>query len=89
MDLVIGEMQFGQDLIYAFLLNTENKATSQQKKLAYKKDPLFNVIDISDTLVPCRPYMFTEVTTKKKEYWDDDTRWYWKETERRPVTLYE
>ena len=89
-DLVIGEMRFGQDLIYTFILNTESKSTSQQKKLAYKKDPLFNIVTIPDTQVPCRPYMHVEVTTKKKEYWsDDDTRWYWREIEKKPATLYE
>ena len=91
-DLVIGEMQFGQDLIYTFILNTENKATSQQKKLAYKKDPLFNVIDIPDTLVPCRPYMHVLMITKEKKkiHRDDDNDLeYWDETGRRNATLYE
>ena len=92
-DLVIGEMQFGQDLIYTFILNTENKATSQQKKLAYKKDPLFNVIDIPDTLVPCRPYMHVLMITKEKKILhhrdDEDDTLYWAETGRRNATLYE
>lgn len=92
-DLVIGEMQFGQDLIYAFILNTENKATSQQKKLVYKKDPLFTTIETSDIQVPCRPYMYTEVKTMKKKFYtsklDEEDHWSWSEESRQYVTGYE
>ncbi len=73
-DLLVGEVQFGGERIYVFLLNRDDKSTSLQKKLVARADPMFTTVDVKPAIeVPCRAYR--HVQERVDEHRGADGRW--------------
>jgi hypothetical protein len=65
-DVVVGKMQFNQECIYVFILNTEDKATSVQKKLINSGSDQFVRQVLPEPLrVPARAYRHVHRTVQK------------------------
>lgn len=98
-DIVCGEVTFGSETIYVFILNSENKATSQQKKKINAGDDYYRLVDIEPMRIPCRAYYHVTRTIAKKEWTtmmsytpkgpQEVEDWYWKMLSTEQITKFE